>query len=64
MEQSQSILSDAEKAHKARRNRDWSLHAHICRRYPFGSEERKQFDAIMRQIDAEYAEANPPIYFQ
>lgn len=59
----ESIRLDAERASKARRNRDWSLHAHICRRYPFGSVERKQFDKAQALIAEEDRQANPPTYF-
>jgi hypothetical protein len=52
-----SIRLDAEKAYRASRNKDWSLHAHICRRYPFGCEARKQFNQVQQEIAAEYRSA-------
>lgn len=60
----ESIRLDAEKALKAIQNRDWSLHAHISRRYPFGSEERRQFEQAKMDLAAEDREANPPDYFK
>ncbi len=56
-------MADAEKADKATRNKDWSLHAIICRRYPFGSEERAMFDNARLAITLEMREATKPDYF-
>ena len=59
----ESIKQDAAKAYKAMRNRDWSLHGHISRRYYFGTPEREMFNKAMADEAEQYQQANPPQYF-
>lgn len=51
------IQADAEKADRAASKGDWSLHALIARRYPFGTIEREQYSEALRLIGVDRREA-------
>lgn len=55
----ETIALIAERVWKSNHNRDYALYRHLLRPYPYGTPERNAIEAKVREISAEYQEANP-----